>query len=74
MLIALEGMDGVGKSTLTKMVASSISGYPVVKAIHPLRDTAIHHDNFLNVAELVLRSDRHKYRCLDGSVRRAQFA
>ena len=67
MLIALEGMDGVGKSTLTKMVASSISGYPVVKAIHPLRDTAIHHDNFLNVAELVLRSDRHRFeQCMFG--------
>ena len=67
MLIALEGMDGVGKSTLTKMAASAISGYPVVKAIHPLRDTVLRHDNFLNISELVLRPDRQKFeRCMFG--------
>jgi len=54
MLVALEGMDGVGKSTLAKKCAQLLGGFFVVKAIHPLRDKNVYYDNFYNISDLVL--------------------
>lgn len=56
MLIALEGMDGVGKSSLSRLCARLLGGSPVVKAVHPLCHPERTIDNFLNVSDLVLSS------------------
>jgi len=53
-LIALEGMDGVGKSSLSRLGARLLNGVPVVKAVHPLCHPDRVIDNFLNVSTLVL--------------------
>lgn len=61
MLIALEGMDGVGKSSLSRLAARVLGGVPIVKAVHPLRhpDKAI--DNFYNVSTLVLKVESEEF-------------
>lgn len=67
MLIALEGMDGVGKSSLSKLAARLLKGMPIVKAIHPLCHPEDAIDNFMNVSSLVLSEQREEFsRCRFG--------
>lgn len=60
MLIALEGMDGVGKSTLSRLAARLLDGMPVVKAIHPLCNPDARTDNFINISDLVLSEESER--------------
>lgn len=60
-------MDGVGKSTLAKKCADLFDGFFVVKAIHPLRDQNVYHDNFYNICDLVLDICKHDFnQCMFG--------
>lgn len=53
MLVAVEGLDGVGKTSTAKELAKMIDGTYFSKGFHLMRDTTGKYDNFTSIAECI---------------------
>jgi thymidylate kinase len=59
MHIAIEGMDGVGKTSAAKLLAKRLKMQYYSKTFHAMRDTCGHYDNFIALNDYVGQLSNH---------------
>ena len=61
MHIAIEGMDGVGKTSQAKAIARRLGGEFIAKSFHEMADTKKEYDNFITIHEYTNNEIKGKY-------------